>query len=44
MLASLSKIEKVQGNGWKHLTENTRDNRLVFNIFDVGPTKGLIEF
>lgn len=44
LLASLSNIEKVQGNGWEHLTEITRDNRLVFNMFDVGPTKGLIEF
>ena len=44
LLASLSNIEKVQGDGWKHLTEITRDNRLVFNMFDVGPTKGLIEF
>lgn len=44
LLASLSNIEKVQGNGWERLTEITRDNRLVFNMFDVGPTKGLIEF
>ena len=43
-MASLSNIERVEGNGWSHLTEITRDNRLVFSMFDVGPTKGLIDF
>jgi len=44
LLASLSNIERVEGDGWNHLTEITRDNRLVFDMFDVGPTKGLIEY
>ena len=44
ILASLSNIERVEGRGWSHLTEITRDNRLVFSMFDVGPTKGLIDF
>ena len=44
LLASLSNIERVEGDGWSHLTEITRDNRLVFDMFDVGPTKGLIEY
>ncbi len=44
LLASLSNIEMVQGDGWNHLTEITKDNRLVFDMFDVGPTKGLIEY
>ncbi len=41
LLASLSNIERVEGDEWNHLTEITRDNRMVF---DVGPTKGLIEY
>lgn len=44
LLASLSNIERVEGDGWNHLTEITRDNRMVFDMFDVGPTKGLIEY
>ncbi len=44
LLASLSNIEMVEGDGWSHLTEVTRDNRLVYNMFDIGPTKGLIEY
>ena len=44
LLSSLSNIERVEGDGWSHLTEITRDNRLVFSMFDVGPTKGLIDF
>lgn len=44
LLASLSNIERVEGDGWSHLTEITRDNRLVFDMFDIGPTKGLIEY
>ena len=44
LLASLSNIERIYGKGWSHLTEITRDNRLVFKMFDIGPTKGLIEY
>ena len=44
LLASLSNIERIYGNGWSHLTEITRDNRFVFKMFDIGPTKGLIEY
>ena len=44
LLASLSNIERVEGDGWNHLTEITRNNRMVFDMFDVGPTKGLIEY
>ena len=44
LLASLSNIERIYGKGWSHLTEITRDNRLVFKMFNIGPTKGLIEY
>ncbi len=44
LLASLSNIERVEGFGWGGLTEVTKDNRAVFNMFDIGPTKGLIEY
>lgn len=44
LLASLSNIERIYGDGWTHLTEITKDNRLVFSMFDVGPTKGLIDY
>lgn len=37
LLSSLSNLQMVYGNGWKHMTELTRDNRLIYNMFDVGP-------
>ena len=37
LLGSLSNIEMVYGDGWKRMTELTKDNRLIFKMFDVGP-------
>lgn len=41
LLSSLSNIEMVYGNGWKQMTELTKDNRLIFRMFDVGPTSDM---
>lgn len=40
-LDSLSNIEMIYGNGWKQMTEVTKDDRLIFKMFNVGPPKGL---
>ena len=37
LLGSLSNIEMIYGNGWRQMTELTRDNRLIYDMFDVGP-------
>ena len=41
LLASLSNLELIQGEGWSRMTELTKDNRLIFKMFDVGPPKGI---
>ncbi len=40
LLDSLSNLEIIYGNGWKQMTEVTKDNRLIFRMFDIGPPKG----
>lgn len=37
LLSSLSNIQMIYGNGWKQMTEVTKDNRLIYKMFDVGP-------
>ncbi|MBR2255412.1 MAG: transposase [Candidatus Methanomethylophilaceae archaeon] len=41
LLGSLSNIEMIYGNGWRQMTELTRDNRLIYDMFDVGPTSDM---
>lgn len=41
LLSSLSNIEMVYGNGWKQMTELTKDNRLIYKMFNVGPTSDM---
>ena len=43
LLTSLSNIQMIYGNGWKQLTEMTRDNLLIYKMNDVGPMSGLKE-
>ena len=40
LLSSLSTIEVVRGTGWEELTEVTRECRLIYKMFDIGPPKG----
>ena len=37
LLSSLSNIQMIYGNGWKQMTEVTKDNHLIYKMFDVGP-------
>lgn len=41
LLTSLSNIQMIYGNGWRQMTELTKDNRLIYRMFDVGPMAGL---
>lgn len=41
LLDSLSNLEIIEGDGWRRLTELTKDDRLIFEMFDVGPPKGI---
>jgi len=41
LLDSLSNLEIIYGNGWKQMTEVTKDNRLIFRMFDIGPPKDM---
>ena len=41
LLASLSNLELIRGEGWCGMTELTKDNRLIFKMFEVGPPKGI---
>ena len=41
LLDSLSNIEMVYGDGWKQMTELTKDNRLIYKMFDVGPVSDM---
>ena len=43
LLTSLSNIQMIYGNGWQQMTEMTKDNRLIYRMFDVGPMSGLNE-
>lgn len=38
-LDSLSNIEMIYGDGWKQMTEVTKDDRLIFDMFSIGPPK-----
>lgn len=38
-LDSLSNIEMICGDGWKQMTEVTKDDRLIFDMFSIGPPK-----
>ena len=42
LLGSLSNIDIIEGDGWREMTEVTKDNRLIFKMFDIGPPKGII--
>ena len=44
LLDSLSNIELIIGDGWNHLTEVTKDCRLIYNMFNIGPPKGIDRF
>lgn len=44
LLDSLSNIELIIGEGWNHLTEVTKDCRLIYNMFNIGPPKGVDRF
>lgn len=41
ILASLSNLELIRGEGWCRMTDLTKDNRLIFKMFEVGPPKGI---
>lgn len=41
LLASLSNIELIKGENWVRMTELTKDNRLIYKMFNVGPPKGI---
>lgn len=41
LLGSLSNIDIIEGEGWREMTEVTRDNKLIFKMFDIGPPKGI---
>lgn len=41
LLSSLSNLEIIYGDGWQQLTEVTRNNRLIYKMFDVGPPNEL---
>ena len=41
LLSSLSNIEIAYGNGWKQMTELTKDNRLIYRMFNVGHTSDM---
>ncbi len=41
LLESLDNIEIIEGKGWREMTEPTKDNRLIFKMFDVGPPKDI---
>lgn len=43
LLDSLSNIRKVYGNGWAEITELTKDNRLIYSMFNVGPSKDMVK-
>lgn len=40
LLSTLSTIEIVRGTGWEELTEVTKECRLIYRMFDIGPPKG----
>ncbi|MCQ2071350.1 MAG: transposase [archaeon] len=42
-LDSLGNVEMIYGDGWKQMTEVTKDDRLIFRMFDVGPPKGSVK-
>ena len=40
LLSTLSTVEIVRGTGWEELTEVTKECRLIYRMFDIGPPKG----
>jgi hypothetical protein len=38
LLSSLDNIEMIYGNGWKQMTEMTKDNQLIYEMFDIDLT------